>query len=331
MIKDAIVRIVALAILLVCVVMINTTLTQDIARADGMELALQRSNWSGSMARFLGHANWMRLLQYRAKVSSKPDPAVAMALYNRYDTLTDQNPFMVMAYEHGGIELATMGNGELAIKLMDKGMEAADNNWKIPLYAAHVAQRYLNDDELAEKYLQKTRKISGHPTHVESQLVRVLAKKTDNDPLTKAKLWQQVTKNYMTGMHELPTPEMVGMVVPFGDPSINTKARQEVIKLLRQVRAQAQAATGQDKQDMETKAAEIEKILAGMSPSAHVCKYCFAAYNAGDKFCLQCGKPVEVFGVCSKCNAVLKPGENFCAQCGTAVPKETQTPVMLTK
>ena len=333
MIKDAIIRIVALVVVLACVFMLNTVLTEDIASADGIKISLERGGWSGNMDRFLGHTNWMRLLQYRAKVSSKkPDPAVVTALYNRYDTLTDQNPFMVIAYEHGGIELATMGNSQLALKLLEKGMETTgDSNWKLPFYAAHIAHRYIKDDGLAEKYLQKTRKISGHPTHVESQLVRIIASKTDNDPLTKAKLWQNITKNDATSVGGGIGPdgqkralEISGF--PTGDSKINAKARQEVIKLLREVRSQASKATGKEKQDMEAKAGEIEIIVTSLSPSAHVCKYCFAGYQAGDKFCPHCGKDVKVFGVCRTCKTVLESGKKFCTQCGTSVSKPKPAP-----
>ncbi len=342
--KDAIVRIVALVVILACVVMINGTLSDALARADGMDVTLKRGGWSAGLDRFLAHANWMRLLQYRAKVSSSqiPDEDVVIALYKRYDTLTDENPFLFIAYEHGGIEIASMGKGDLALKLLDKGIKAAgDTNWKFPYYAAYIAGRYVKDDELREKYLRNAIDIDGHPFHVLSQLVRLSARKLDDTPLTKARLWQGfVAKDSLAGpglaTHPAdgarPTAGVETFAMQGGDPqnSTHAKARDEVIKLLRLAKAQADQATGKDKDKLVADAAAIEKIVRQMSPSAHSCKYCFAAYEAGDKFCPNCGRAVVVFGVCAKCDAVVKPGEKFCTACGTstAVKKKPAKPAV---
>lgn len=44
------------------------------------------------------------------------------------------------------------------------------------------------------------------------------------------------------------------------------------------------------------------------------CSYCNATLGENQKFCAECGKPVN--DICPKCNAILKKGQKFCPECG---------------
>jgi len=54
--------------------------------------------------------------------------------------------------------------------------------------------------------------------------------------------------------------------------------------------------------------------------SALICQNCQAANEPDDKFCMQCGKPLEATEtvVCPNCGAQMKPNAAFCTKCGTA-------------
>ena len=196
--KDFIVRIVLIVILLALYAAMNAGVTELLVGQKGMDIAMNqgRSMWVG-LGRWMSHINWMLLLQKRASISGKPDEAVATALHRRYDTTTDQDPFLVLAYEHGGVELATIGQPKSGLELLDKGIKVlGDTNWKLPSYAAQIVTQYCKDDADAENkakaYLEQAKKVEGHPFYIESALVRIKSKDIKNDPVAMAKLWQEV-------------------------------------------------------------------------------------------------------------------------------------------
>jgi hypothetical protein len=52
-----------------------------------------------------------------------------------------------------------------------------------------------------------------------------------------------------------------------------------------------------------------------------ICQNCQAANDPGDKFCMQCGKPLSQPAEkahCANCGAEMKPNAAFCTKCGTA-------------
>jgi hypothetical protein len=53
-----------------------------------------------------------------------------------------------------------------------------------------------------------------------------------------------------------------------------------------------------------------------------ICPNCQTANEPGDKFCMQCGKPLTTEPAekahCANCGAEMKPGAAYCTKCGTA-------------
>lgn len=47
------------------------------------------------------------------------------------------------------------------------------------------------------------------------------------------------------------------------------------------------------------------------------CSYCNAILGENQKFCAECGKPVN--DICPNCNAILKKGQKFCPECGQSL------------
>lgn len=56
-----------------------------------------------------------------------------------------------------------------------------------------------------------------------------------------------------------------------------------------------------------------------MTTSSTRCPHCGTNVEAGNRFCTQCGRPMEVPPVCSQCGATLPGGSRFCGRCGAAV------------
>ncbi|MBN1554023.1 MAG: zinc ribbon domain-containing protein [Phycisphaerae bacterium] len=330
--KDVIVRVILIIVLLALFVGINGGVSDLLVKQEGMDVALKqgKSMWVG-LGRWMSHINWMLLLQKRASISGKPEPAVAEALHRRYDTTTDQDPYLVLAYEHGGVELATIGQPKLGLELLDKGIGVVgDTNWKLPSYAAQIVTQYCKDDPNAEakakQYLQQAKQVDGHPFYIESALVRIQGKGIQNDPVKMAKLWKEVGTR-MGGERGLDQEGADGgpesAYGEYGD-RYSKQACDKVVNILRDVRSAADKATDPaEKKKLEAQANQIVMVIKDMMGSQHACSYCFAEYQAGDKFCPNCGRDVEEFGVCTKCGAVLGPNVKFCPKCGASAPKQS--------
>jgi RNA polymerase subunit RPABC4/transcription elongation factor Spt4 len=148
-----------------------------------------------------------------------------------------------------------------------------------------------------------------------------------------AKLWQEVGSR-TAGVTRPVGAE--GMVPPeaasygeYGD-RYSQQACDKVVGILRKVREQADQATDAAQKDLlNQQAAEIVEIIKVMKGAEYACSYCFAEYGPGDKFCPNCGRGVEVYGVCEKCGEVLGPNVKFCPNCGATAPApKVRQPVM---
>jgi RNA polymerase subunit RPABC4/transcription elongation factor Spt4 len=328
--KDLMVRIILIVIFLVLYVGMNNEVSGLLVRQDGMDIALKhgQSLWVG-MGRWMSHVNWMLLLQKRATISGKPDPAVAGALYKRYDTTTNLDPFLVTAYEHGGVELATIGAPKRGLELLDKGIDVVgDENWKLPAFAAQIVTQYCKDDkdaqDKARKYWEQAKKGKGHPFYIESALVRIQSAGIQDDPVAMARLWKKVGScmSYEIGFgNEGRTMFPESMYDGEQGERYNKQACEKVVDILRKVRAAAdEAKDPAEKKKLDDQASEIIEIIKTMMGAEHACNYCFAQYGPGDKFCPNCGRPVEEYGVCPKCGNILGPGDKFCPKCGEKIP-----------
>lgn len=74
--------------------------------------------------------------------------------------------------------------------------------------------------------------------------------------------------------------------------------------------------------------ADIERALHALRsarPQAGLaCPNCGHAYQAGDRFCVQCGQPLSEKAVahgpvCPACGAPVHEGDLFCAKCGATI------------
>ena len=68
-----------------------------------------------------------------------------------------------------------------------------------------------------------------------------------------------------------------------------------------------------------------------MAATPATCQACQAELPAGAKFCVQCGRPIDLR--CASCGTTVSPRARFCSECGAALapaagaPSETVQPV----
>jgi tetratricopeptide (TPR) repeat protein len=74
-------------------------------------------------------------------------------LWHIYSTITDLDPRFIDAYTTGALVMASdMSDPEMAIRLLDRGIERNPQSWLLPMDAGWYAYMNLQDAELAERY-----------------------------------------------------------------------------------------------------------------------------------------------------------------------------------
>lgn len=81
-----------------------------------------------------------------------------------YNTISDLDPRFIDAYTTGALVMASdMQDPELAIKLLERGIERNPDNWLLPLEAGWYSYLNLRDYEAAERYYAQAERIPGVP------------------------------------------------------------------------------------------------------------------------------------------------------------------------
>jgi len=94
-------------------------------------------------------------------------PEGRLFLEHIYNTISDLDPRFIDAYTTGALVMASdMGDPELAIKLLERGIEKNPDNWLLPLEAGWYSYLDLRDYEAAERYYARATEIPGAPAWV---------------------------------------------------------------------------------------------------------------------------------------------------------------------
>jgi tetratricopeptide (TPR) repeat protein len=81
-----------------------------------------------------------------------------------FSIIAELDPHYLDPYEIGGIiAVYEAKNLDLALKILDRGIEKNPEEWLIPFEAGHYAQRFLKDYRLAQKYFKMAMEIDGAP------------------------------------------------------------------------------------------------------------------------------------------------------------------------
>ena len=277
----------------------------------------------GGFNKFASDVQWMLFINYSGRINCVKE-AEAEELYKRLNTILANDPDLEIAYNMGGM----MISNSAPVKSAEIFMRGANNpnlknNWKLPFQAGFVLDRYVTDKDdpqrlkKAEEMFRLAASRADQSTpYIASYLLRTRAKRiaqagkwsgiavVNNEQALLCALFDEWRK-VGTGPGDINSQSFDSLNVP------DIKAR-----LLRAAQA-AKASDPTNKNVLET----INKVMKVVSEDQHLCGSCLATYDAGDKFCSQCGTGVIVYSVCPKCAAVLKG--KFCSNCGNSGEKVT--------
>jgi len=257
--------------------------------------------------KLISEINWMLYIYYRGGEKSVNDDN-KQELYDRIDEIISANPNLEIAYTMGASGLYPIATDK-AVKLLKRGCEAPHlkKSWKIPyLIAFYESQNFFKEipedvmrDSLQYYEIAMTR--NGGKNHfIASGYYR-----------TKAKLLPEKDKNYALLEVLLDEWKVSRNAIETGTD------HQDIQKRL--LKACKDAISYEEEPATQRTLKFIERIRKTVLADEHLCASCITKYNAGDKFCKECGKQVEVYGVCVKCKHVLNG--KFCSDCGTKATK----------
>ncbi len=88
-------------------------------------------------------------------------------LWHIYDVVTELDPHFIDAYLLGALIMASdMADPDLAIELLEKGMEHNPDDWILPLDAGFYAYMNLEDPDRAAAFFDRARAIPGAPPQI---------------------------------------------------------------------------------------------------------------------------------------------------------------------
>ena len=273
----------------------------------------------GGFNKFASDVQWMLFINYSGRVNCNNKPE-AQEIYKRLNTILANDPDLEIAYNMGGMMIS---NSE-PVKSAEIFMRGANNpnlknNWKLPFQAGFVLDRYVTDQDdpqrlkKAEEMFRLAASRSEQIPYITSHLLRTRAKRIAqsgkwggiavvND---KQALLCTLFDEWRKG----------GSGDDISSQSAGALNIADIKTRLLKAAQDAKASAPTDKNVLAT----IDKVMKVLSEDQHLCGNCLTTYDAGDKFCAQCGTGVAVFSVCPKCATVLKG--KFCSNCGSSDKK----------
>ncbi len=265
----------------------------------------------GGFNKFASDVQWMLFINYCGGQSGVNDQN-ADEIYRRLNAILANDPTHEMAYSLGGMSLSVAAPTKAADILMRGAYrEQLRNNWQIPFSAGFVLDRYVTDEEdpqrlrKAEEMFRLAASRNTEMPYILSALVRTRAKR-----IAARGTWSGIPVGdskhaYLCALYDEwrkgGTEDMPGNGdVVFAD------IRGKILEA-------AQAAKASDPKNKHV-LNTIDRVMKFMVDKQHLCDKCLSIYEAGDKFCSNCGNQVAVYGTCAKCGAVLKG--RFCSACG---------------
>lgn len=112
-------------------------------------------------------------------------------LWQIYTTITDLDPQFIDAYTTGALVMASdMGDPDMAIDLLDLGIERNPDSWLLPLDAGWYSYMSLNDIEAAERYFALAAQKPDAPPWTARLRAHMVAER--GDLLTAIVMWEGI-------------------------------------------------------------------------------------------------------------------------------------------
>jgi len=112
-------------------------------------------------------------------------------LWQIYTTIADLDPKFIDAYTTGALVMASdMSNPEMAIELLELGIERNPESWLLPLDAGWYSYMSLDDPEAAERYFQEAAQKPDAPGWTARLRAHMVAQR--GDVLSAIALWRGI-------------------------------------------------------------------------------------------------------------------------------------------
>ncbi|MGB9600188.1 MAG: hypothetical protein ACPL7I_06520, partial [Myxococcota bacterium] len=99
-----------------------------------------------------GDFYWLKAIQYFGDKSNYTDERLRH-LYPLVNLITDISPLFEYAYRFGGVTISLLDtNGDLAEKVLIKGIRNVPDSWKIPYLLGYVEYYILHNPKVASVY-----------------------------------------------------------------------------------------------------------------------------------------------------------------------------------
>jgi len=112
-------------------------------------------------------------------------------LWQIYSTITDLDPEFIDAYTTGALVMASdMGDPELAVRMLDRGIERNPDDWLLPLDAGWYSYMALQDTAAAERYFELAAAIPEAPSWAARLRAHMVSE--GGDLLAAILLWEDI-------------------------------------------------------------------------------------------------------------------------------------------
>lgn len=99
-----------------------------------------------------GDFYWLKAIQYFGDKSNYTNERLRH-LFPLVNLITDISPLFEYAYRFGGVTISLLDtNGDLAEKILIKGIQNVNDSWKIPYLLGYIEYYVLNNPKLASVY-----------------------------------------------------------------------------------------------------------------------------------------------------------------------------------
>ena len=237
-----------------------------------------------------------------------------------YSTVVSLDPTFEKAYDFAMLRVMTDLPDE-AIKMAELGMVyCPDSRKDIAELAGHIASTVRKDNKQALTFYDVCVEGGPHKDYMANRYLRTLMKTKGMNPDEKGmdayakKIFfyhdkhMQLLQAEMGSMEEMPGEEGVEQVEQVSAAG-STWVQPVVLGHIKDFMNKAISKKVNNKT-----MGRLKGVYESYASSEHYCKRCLHEYEAGDKFCVQCGDELALFGACLRDGTVLRG--NFCHVCG---------------
>jgi hypothetical protein len=302
-------------------------LARQVARERRVQTVRVRHPLAG-FNKFFSELSWIRLTQIRGR-GQPMDQQQSVALLRKFEQITDLDPLFAQAYEQGAMDIAHTAPND-ALTLLDKAL-AVDKlkGWRLPFTAGFIASWRLHDYPRAIGYLEQAARQADCPSHVRRMLINCKAQTAANNPAQVFDLWVDYYWGGAPDRH-------MGMPGKAGAPGMPRELEgafhggrslgssddtalvlSRISSMARDIISRAQAdlkaADAAHQPEIRARIDHVTQTIHAIYAQQHICPRCFRPYQAGDRFCVNDGAPLEPYGLCR--NGHVLRG-SYCQNCG---------------